>query len=577
MKISYLIILIAYARLSVATRFNYTECKQAIASYSLEDCPLWQYKSHSGKCVWARHTSIENFLKPPEFDRDAGRSLLSKGYCVTFDHTFKTNLTYLGRCPYNTKFSTNPLLHLPVNVSRINKYMCGSLKRKGLLCSQCKSELGVAVFSYFRECKKCLNPALGWFLFFVRLVAPMTLLLVIGFVFQSHVAASSLNGFVLMAQLIVTTFNLNPYVVDGLEHSVYSSLKFIADIYGIFNLDFFTYLIPSFCISEGMSILVVLALEYLIALYPIVFTIIIYCLISLHDRGCKPITFCCRPLQTRLARFRRQWNVRGSVINTFATFVLLSYSKFCVVTWNLLGTVDVWDICGNHTTRTYFDANIYSISTPYLVIIVIVSLCVILVPALFLLFYQFRLVHKCLSSCKIKCTLLHELANIAQGCFKNGTEPGTRDYRWFAGAYLLVRVVLIFIVNLKYADLVHIFIPCAMAALLLWLRPYKVNWINALDAVFWSVLAVSNIWFLYYEAFDNVYRIGPYIFKSIPLLYLVCYTVYIQFFRVKMYCTARKNRNVVVMCEQNNGNEELPDRLIHPDEYSSLLEGRVTQ
>lgn len=59
-----------------------------------------QYKLPSGKCHMAQNSAMENILKPPEFEIDPGRSLLSKGYCVTFDKN--TNLTYLGLCP-NTK------------------------------------------------------------------------------------------------------------------------------------------------------------------------------------------------------------------------------------------------------------------------------------------------------------------------------------------------------------------------------------------------------------------------------------------------------------------------------------------
>ena len=36
------------------------------------------------------------------------------------------------------------------------------------------------------------------------------------------------------------------------------------------------------------------------------------------------------------ARFRRRWDPKGSVINAFATFLLLSYSKLLVVSYSLL-------------------------------------------------------------------------------------------------------------------------------------------------------------------------------------------------------------------------------------------------
>ena len=36
-------------------------------------------------------------------------------------------------------------------------------------------------------------------------------------------------------------------------------------------------------------------------------------------------------------RFRKRWDPKGSVINTFATFLLLSYSKLLTVSYTLLG------------------------------------------------------------------------------------------------------------------------------------------------------------------------------------------------------------------------------------------------
>ena len=36
------------------------------------------------------------------------------------------------------------------------------------------------------------------------------------------------------------------------------------------------------------------------------------------------------------ARFRRRWDPKGSVINAFATFLLLSYSKLLTVSYSLL-------------------------------------------------------------------------------------------------------------------------------------------------------------------------------------------------------------------------------------------------
>lgn len=88
-----------------------------------------------------------------------------------------------------------------------------------------------------------------------------------------------------------------------------------------------------------------------------------------------------------------------------------------------------------------------------------------------------------------------------------------------------------------------LFVPCIMSVLVLLLCPYKVDWCNALDAFFWLILVISNIWFLYYEAFDNVYNFISHVLKCIPLLYFFCYSLCNLFTRIKICCTAPAKRD----------------------------------
>ena len=44
---------------------------------------------------------------------------------------------------------------------------------------------------------------------------------------------------------------------------------FLATFYGIWNLDFLRYIIPPFCISRSLTSLQAEALEYVIAVYPL--------------------------------------------------------------------------------------------------------------------------------------------------------------------------------------------------------------------------------------------------------------------------------------------------------------------
>ena len=176
--------------------------------------------------------------------------MIAEGYCLTYSNSTE----HFGACPYNTNsFSINLTFAVTPDITQLDEKMCGPLNRTGLLCSECQPGLGPAVFSYSRKCKECIKWPYGWILYFVRLIVPLTLFCVIVIVFQINIASASLNGFVLAAQIISSTLKNNPFIIDVMGES-YTVTKFVADLYGLFTLDFFVQLVPSFCIQENMSI-----------------------------------------------------------------------------------------------------------------------------------------------------------------------------------------------------------------------------------------------------------------------------------------------------------------------------------
>ena len=552
---------------------QFEECIQSLADNPPTACPTWQYKA-GGSC----HCGGNNYILTytlctdgwPQSLNDTHRNLhlTRRDYCITYDNS--TNLTFLGRCPYNTNWDTVPTTPITDDVLKVNEETCGPLNRNGLLCSQCQPGLGPAVFSYYRECKECLAQPLGWFLFFVRLTVPLTLFCVIVIVFQINTASPALNGFVITVQIITNAFNDFPFAIRGLEH-YYSITKFVADVYGIFSLDFFTYALPSFCISEDMSMLTVVSLQYIEAVYPILFTLTVYVFITLHDEGYRIVMFCWRPFHKCLARFRRSWRLKGSVINAFATFFLLSYCKFCSISLHLIQPVYVWNICGYIERQVYYEASYKAFSKrhiPYLAVALFFILFFVTLPAIFILFYQNKLFQKLLSIFRFRCFFVHELANNIQGCFKNGTEPGTRDYRWVAGVYLLLRVFLVFFINQEFNELLYIIAPIVACFLVVTLRPYKVEWSNYVDAFFWITISIGTSWHLYWVAFDEAWMDLPNVLKLLPLLYIACYILYSAFKRVRSLYRQRKLSGGTVVKD----GEELPHRLIDPHEYSPLIQ-----
>ena len=84
---------------------------------------------------------------------------------------------------------------------------------------------------------------------------------------------------------------------------------------------------------------------------------------------------------------------------------------------------------------------------------------------------------------------LHAFADTFNGYYKNGTE-GIRDYHYFAGLYVLLRIVhssVAAVVVLRfigpYSWMVLTICFAVVSLLFALLRPYKNNWINIWDSV----------------------------------------------------------------------------------------------
>ena len=83
--------------------------------------------------------------------------------------------------------------------------------------------------------------------------------------------------------------------------------------------------IPDICLN--VTTIQALALDYLPALYPFLLILISYFLIELYDRKIACIVKIWKPFHIVLTFFRKSCDIRTSVIDSFATFFLLSNIK----------------------------------------------------------------------------------------------------------------------------------------------------------------------------------------------------------------------------------------------------------
>ena len=93
-----------------------------------------------------------------------GELLLLQEYCATFDK--KRKLVSIFDCPYfqSNKYrypNHSRILHLSLDLTQLNKNVCGPLNRKGHLCSECADGFGPSVISLGTGVPTALTPGMG--------------------------------------------------------------------------------------------------------------------------------------------------------------------------------------------------------------------------------------------------------------------------------------------------------------------------------------------------------------------------------------------------------------------------------
>ena len=89
--------------------------------------------------------------------------------------------------------------------------------------------------------------------------------------------------------------------------------------------------------------------------------------------------------------------------------------------------------------------------------------------------------------------LPHEIAKIFHQSFKDGTQEGTLDCRWFAGIYLVIRVIIASSVSLRSTQDIQIVTSIIGLLLVATIQPHTHTIFNCMDSVVFSGLTVIII------------------------------------------------------------------------------------
>ena len=554
-------------------------------------CPLWFIQTErNGTTVCECGDEWGGLLI---CDESSHQVFLLSCYCVTRS-VDRNNTAVLGACFYDCfhgAIGSHQIL--PSNLSELDDSVCKEYNRKGQLCGECEDGLSPPVYSFDLACVQC--PHSNWAKYFAVAFVPLTVFFVAFVVFRVSIASAPLNSYVLVCQILTMGANMR-VILTALRNSEYTTSQFpmvltqiLATTYGIWNLDFFRTLYSPFCLAPGMKTLDAIATDYVIALYPLLLIVITYACIELHAHNCRPIVVLWKPFHKCFARLRRSWDAKTSIIDAFASFILMSYVKFAAICFDLSLDTKLRTPEGNEIkTVLYYQGTIEFFGRehlPFVLVSLMILIMFVLLPPLILILYPLKCCQRYMGSYHRRFRALHIFVESFQGCYKDGTN-GTRDCRYFSVVYMFVRVAILFVYALTLSSYYFamgsmLFILTAIAVFVI--RPYKKDIYNVADSVLLLTLAMWYLTILSYTAQEFRYFVVSvvlsFLLAIVPLVYITIVLIHWIYLNKaaqkiwKMVRSATCHRELQTDLDESNSETAsvFPDRILNPQNYESSV------
>ena len=523
-----------------------------------DQCPPWFFYNATTKtCECYSSPSTDHIVKCTKKE-----ALLKLGYCMTYE---EEGGFYVGLCD-NVKVNSlntteDNYFRLPSNVSDLNDYMCGPMNRKGLACSQCVDGFGLAVFSMGQTCTNCTGVWYGVPLYLFIEFVPITIFYFIIMFFRINVTSAPMVAVVLYSQVAVSTFYFIRNTIIFNTTITYYFLSILVLFYGIWNLDFFRFIIPPFCVSSHLKPIHITFLFFISAFYPLCLIAMSWICIHLYSRNFKPL----KPVvwlwdklnQNVLNRFNINWDTTNTIIDVFTTFFLLSYAKLVfaglrTLNYRSLLIVNNFSLEQNFYVKS--DPNMEFFGKehlPFAITSVFIFLLALVPIPLLLALYPVRpvrtLFFKYLTGSRTM-VAINVFVQKFYSCYRDGTESG-RDMRSLVSIYFLLRLLLYLVTinqvpaNVGFSILAFIYIACS--TLIALAQPYKKPYMNKADVLILLNLSVLSLILSQLsgelsDTFTQFIYISGSILASLPLLVFTGILIYKMIKKItKLPCCKR--------------------------------------
>ena len=484
----------------------------------IEQCPPWYkpvYDNGSSTTTCECGDSLGGIVFC-DSSHDHYESYVLVCFCMThIEENNSADSVVVGHCLYACYYG------FYYRITDLNS-VCADFNRTGQLCGRCIEGFAPPVYSFHLYCVECEDHTNNWLKYAAVAFGPLTLFLFIVIIFRISVTSAPMNTFVLVSQVIASP-QLTRLVAGFTNGALLTVAQVFLSLFGIWNLDFFRLVYTPFCLNPSVTTIQTIALDYIVAVYPLLLIAVAYTLVVLHDSDFRLVVWLWKPFHACLSWFRRHWNIRTSLIDAFATFLLLSYVKFLFVSLDLLVPTALYKEDGKtlDTLYLYYNGTVELFGSehrPYAIVAILVLSVFGILPLLLLCLYPCRCFQKCLNCCGLQCFALHVFMDAFQGCYKDGT-GNTRDCRYFSAIFMMVRILLAvaYAATLNSYFYVIIAIIFTMLAFsLIAIQPYKNPIYNRVNTFLILTLVMSCTSLVGINVFPSV--LSSFLIASIILL-----------------------------------------------------------
>ena len=501
---------------------------EAILNISFMECPPG-FELSQGQCMCVASTKY-NFLLKCDTNITSAHSDIDRGYWIgpsPYDN--KTIMAICEFCYYDNDTITVK------NFTEVQQKLCHNVKRNGTLCSKCMDHYCLAINSESYDCIKyddSISIPFRVLLFILYKLLFSLLLLWLVYRFGIKIASGKYNAPVFFAQMVTTVTTMD---LDGALWYPPALKKVYYILYDTLNLELRLPDYFRFCLHPQLEVSMMIALNYCVALLPIMLVITMAIVYNCHDMG-KKVWCCyfkddynqthrrsgCKKVYYYINRFLFS-NNREYLVSAVASFFVLSYMKIAVTTCMLITPVRLVNGEGRvlymDGSKRYPQDIIH-----YLILAFVFCVYLILAPISLLILrygdpktsegFLYHLLkglqenfkslpsgdqsQRNLTCCKgkVKHRNVHRTGMWRTATFNTETELcsvdfkccfgsscfcscSAHDFRWVSGAYFVLRILMLISYIALPTDMIQLvcqfFICCAAAAFFIVFRPYGYN------------------------------------------------------------------------------------------------------